>query len=117
MNEKNVINVFEVVGSPLCVSSDDGHLVYEKIEKFFLDKKMVVLSFKNTETIISAFLNAAIGQLYGKFSEDEIRNLLSISDMSNEDLSLLKRVVDNAKIYFKNRESFDKLWDGENAEE
>ena len=41
----------------------------------------------------SAFLNAAIGQLYGKFSEETIRASLGVSDMEQEDLALLKRVV------------------------
>jgi hypothetical protein len=30
--------------------------------------------------------------------------------MSPEDLALLKRVVDNAKLYFKNRKEFDQAW-------
>lgn len=117
MNDKNQINVLAIVGSPLCVSSNDGHLVYEYIEKSFLNNVSVELDFTGTETIISAFLNAAVGQLYEKFTESLIRESLSICGMSNEDLILLKRVVDNAKIYFKNRESFDKAWGSENAEE
>ena len=48
----------------------------------------------------AAFLNAAVGQLYGTFSEKKIRSLLKIEDAEQDDLALLKRVVDNAKLYF-----------------
>lgn len=37
--------------------------------------------------------------------------------MSQEDLGLLKRVVDNAKVYFQNREKLDSAWKGEVGDE
>lgn len=68
----------------------------------------VSLSF-TIETIISAaFLNAAVGQLYGDFAEDRVRELLSVKDMAQEDMALLERVVDNAKEYFRDPERFHK---------
>jgi hypothetical protein len=38
------------------------------------------------------------------FPEELIRKSLRVSDMAPEDLALLKRVVDTAKIYFKDPE-------------
>ena len=55
-----------------------------------------------------AFLNAAIGQLYGIFSEKQIRALLRAQDIEQDDLALLKRVVETAKQYFKDPERFDR---------
>ena len=55
----------------------------------------------------SAFLNAAIGQLYGTFSEGQIRSLLKVEDIEPEDAVLLKRVVETAKLYFQDRQRFD----------
>jgi hypothetical protein len=40
-------------------------------------------------------LTAAIGQLYGTFSEEEIRSLLKVQDMQADDMTLLKRVIDS----------------------
>jgi len=60
--------------------------------------------------VISAFLNAAIGQLYGELPESSIRERLIVSGMEPEDFELLDRVIDNAKIYFENRKSFDDAW-------
>ncbi|MHB8202075.1 MAG: STAS-like domain-containing protein [Desulfomonilaceae bacterium] len=104
MNEIITLPVFEIVGSSLCVASDDGQKVYERIRKAIKQEKSVGLSFMNISSLTSAFLNAAIGQLYGEFSEEEIRAKLTVKDMEPDDLFLLKRVVETAKAYFKDPE-------------
>ena len=58
-------------------------------------------------TLTAAFLNAAIGQLYGRFNEERIRSLLKVEDMQPDDIALLKRVVDTAKLYFKDPVRFE----------
>jgi len=117
MTDEIVVRVFDIVGSPLCVSADDGQAVHDKIAPLLRDNRKVVVSFERVETLISAFLNAAIGQLYGEFTEERIRELLSVRDMTSEDLTMLKRVVDNAKVYFKNRKQFDQAWKEEVGDE
>ena len=107
--KKNVtISVFEIAGSPLCVASDDGQKVYDRISSALKEDRNVTLSFLNVSSVTSAFLNAAIGQLYGTFSEDEIRSKLKAKDMQPDDLALLKRVVDTAKQYFKDPKRFNR---------
>lgn len=108
MSSQIVIMVFEVVGSGLCVSSDDGQKVHDQIAAALREKKMIKVSFLNVESLTSAFLNAAIGQLYGKFSEEIIRASLAVAEMEQEDLALLKRVVETAKEYFSDPERFKK---------
>ncbi|MCY4613239.1 MAG: STAS-like domain-containing protein [Nitrospira sp.] len=103
------ISVFEVVGSPLCVASNDGQRVYERLAAAIQEGRSAVLSFHNVDTLTSAFLNAAIGQLYGKFSENDIRSLVQVEDMAPDDLVLVKRVVDTAKQYFKDPPRFDEV--------
>ena len=110
MTEPISIQVTKLVGGPFAVASADGQLVFNEIYPRLRDGEHVVLSFAGVETIISAFLNAAIGQLYGSLSEAEVRERLKVSDLSAYDLELLKRVVDNAKRYFANRERIDQSW-------
>jgi uncharacterized protein DUF4325 len=108
MKKSITINVFEAVGSPLCVASDDGQRVYDRIASAFKEDKNVTLSFLNVSNLTSAFLNAAIGQLYGTFSEDQVRAKLKVKEMQPDDLALLKRVVDTAKQYFKDPKRFNR---------
>jgi len=101
------LSIFSVVGSPLCVASNDGQKVYERLAAALKEGRSVILSFHNISTLTSAFLNAAVGQLYGEFSEEQIRALLKVQDMQPDDLALLKRVVETAKLYFKDPQKFD----------
>lgn len=116
MNSIINISAKNLVGA-LCVSADDGQRLHDNIAKFLRDDKPVNVSFDGVETLISAFLNAAIGQLYGEFPEPVLRERLAVSGMEPEDFELLERVINNAKIYFENRRSFDAAWKAEGDEE
>jgi len=106
MNKDLTLSILEVVGSPLCVASDDGQKVHDRIAAAMKEGQGVTVSFLNVSSLTSAFLNAAIGQLYGSFSENEIRSKLKVADLEPDDRELLKRVVDTAKEYFKDPERF-----------
>jgi hypothetical protein len=101
------LSLYEIVGTPLCVASDDGQKVYDRLAAALEEGRSITLSFHNITTLTSAFLNAAIGQLYGKFTEEQIRALLKVRDMPPDDMALLKRVVETAKQYFKDPQRFD----------
>ncbi len=103
------LSMFEIVGSPFCVASHDGEKVHKHLDAALIANQDVVLSFHNVTALTTAFLTAAIGELYGTFSEEEVRAQLKVEDMEQDDLALLKRVVDNAKLYFKDPERFDKV--------
>jgi hypothetical protein len=109
MANEITLNIFEIVGSRFCVSPDDGQKVHDQIELALKQGLQVRLSFANVERLISAFLNVAIGQLYGEFPEDVLRNNLSVIHIEKSDLILLKRVIDTAKIYFKNPEMVERI--------
>jgi len=109
MNDSLDLSIYEIVGSPLCVASEDGQKVYDRIESVLREGRTVTASFRNVTSLTSAFLNAAIGQLYGSFSEDEIRAKLRVQDMEPDDRALLKRVVDTAKEYFKDPHRFEQV--------
>lgn len=106
MNKNLTLSIFEIVGSPLCVASDDGLQVHDRITAALKEGQNVTLSFLNVTSLTFVFLNAAIGQLYGSFSEEQIRAKLKVTDLQPDDRALLKRVVDTAKEYFKDPERF-----------
>jgi hypothetical protein len=99
--------VYEIVGSALCVASEDGQRVYDRIAPSLREGRSASLSFRNVTSLTSTFLNAAIGQLYGLLSEKEVRERLRVYDLEPNDLALLERVVDTAKEYFKDPHRFE----------
>lgn len=94
-------SVYQIVGNSICVEADDGKKVSNIVSEFLKNDKPLVLSFLNVEMLTSAFLNTAIGVLYKDFTEEKIKALLKVEDMQPVDVKLLKRVVDNAKLYYK----------------
>lgn len=101
MLNKIAISIYEVVGSTFCVTSDDGQRVYERISKALEQECEVALLFRNVNVLTSAFLNTAIGQLYGKFDWCFLRSKLSVEEIDQGDLKLLKWVIDSAKQYYR----------------
>ena len=110
MTQPITVRVYDIIGGPLCVSTDDGQRLHDKIIPHLKEGTSIVLSFERIDTLISAFLNAAIGQLYGELPEDRIRELLSVRDMAADDVEILKRVVENAIAYFSSPDDFDRAW-------
>lgn len=106
--DKITINVVNVIGDVYGVEAGDGQKVYELIAKAFKEKKKVILSFQNVEMLTTAFLNTAVGQLYKDFSESDIKDNLSVSEISNSGKVALKRVVDTAKLYYKDPEAMQR---------
>lgn len=110
MAESVTVPLYDFVGGSLCVTSTDGERLYERIAPLLRSETPVRLSFERVEIVISAFLNASVGRLYGEFSEDRIRSLLSFAHLSSEDRDMLDRVVENAKAYFSRPEDYERAW-------
>lgn len=106
MSKDITLSLFEIVGSSRCVASDDGQKVHDRIAAALQQGRGVVISFSNVTSLTSAFLNAAIGQLYSSFAAEQIRAKLKVKDIEPDDRALLKRVVDTAKDYFNNTSRF-----------
>lgn len=101
------VNIFEQIGGGAAVSSEDGDNLFNRIIKALENNLKVILNFNNIELITSTFLNAAIGQLYSRYDSPFIRTHLKVENMAKEDLELLKKVVDRAKEYFKNKDKLE----------
>jgi hypothetical protein len=107
MTKKVEIKIADVIGGGSAVATTDGQKVFDQIAAAFRSGNDTVLSFKGITALNTLFLNAAVGQLYGAFKEDEVRAHLSIVDMDKNDVEFLKRVVETAKEYFKDPKRFE----------
>ncbi len=104
------VKITDIVGSPICINPEDGRKVFQVIVKALRAKQKVTVSLRDIEDLTSRFLNSAIGQLYNEFSEEEVKAKLEVANdgPNQDDLALLKRVVERAKEFFKNPEPFEK---------
>ncbi|MCI8805983.1 MAG: STAS-like domain-containing protein [Clostridiales bacterium] len=88
-----------------------GEKIYKKIMRIFKKNEQVTLNFENVETILSAFLNIAIGTLYKDYTSEYLNKNLIIKNVSKDNLFKMKRIFSRAKEYYENREEITNLLD------
>ncbi|MDP4226889.1 MAG: STAS-like domain-containing protein [Bacteroidota bacterium] len=105
------IIIVNAIGDVYGVEAEDGQKVFELIVKSFNESKKVVLSFQNVEILTTAFLNTAVGQLYKDYPEAFIKDNLQVANISESGKVSLKRVVDTAKLYYKDPDALKRSID------
>ncbi|MDP4022045.1 STAS-like domain-containing protein [Methylobacterium sp. NEAU 140] len=79
--------------------------MHDEIFKNISEGKRVFISFSSVTRMTTAFLNAAIGQLYGEFPQEVLRQQLAPPiDADKRQLTQLKLVVDRARAFFSDPE-------------
>ncbi|MCI5620531.1 MAG: STAS-like domain-containing protein [Lachnospiraceae bacterium] len=106
------LNVRECIGTPSAITQEAGDLVYEEICKAIDEEKVIELDFKEIESMISPFLNNAIGKLYGKYSGEIIKEYVKLENLPKEKISTINMVISNAKKYYMDKEGFEKVVKG-----
>lgn len=108
--KKHIVEISKIVDGGICVAADDGKRVYEEIYKALKNGEQVVISFYGITRMTTAFLNAAVGQMYGEFTEEYILSKLAPPiHYEPWHLTRLKLVTDRAKMYFKNPDLFERV--------
>lgn len=103
-----VIKISDIINTTYCVDASDGEKIYELLKKALDEKKKVVLSFDGIKLVITAFLNAAVGKLYGDFSQEFILSHVSNINMTEDFQIIWDKVTEGAPKYYANKEAFDR---------
>ena len=117
MSKETFIRVVDIVGGPICASTDDGQKLYDEIAPLVRKGSNVLLSFDQVKHLIPVFFNAAIGKLYEEFPEARIHQSISFHDLPAGWEEFSRHLMDRAKDYFENREAYDRAWKEEMGEE
>ena len=88
------------------VTPEEGQPISERIHSGIRSGIPVVLDFARMQLITTAFLNVVIGTLYKDFSSEELKKLLSFENLTDGIALRIKRVTDNAKLFYENPEQF-----------
>lgn len=105
---KNII-IREIIKGDIAVSTSDGDLTYNLINGYLKNHKTVTVDFEGISIMTTAFLNAAIGQLYSNptYSDNFLNKYLHLKNVEKEDRILFSEVVKRAKEYFKDKDKFE----------
>lgn len=104
------ILITDVLGKKNLITSDDGHIIKDKIKNSLDKETPVVLDFTGTELVITAFLNSCIGELYGEYDETKIKDLLKLEGVDNDLAMSIKDVKETAKLFYSDSEDITKAF-------
>ena len=90
------------------VTPEEGTPVYESIIQAFREGHNVVLDFSEVTMLTTAFLNVVIGDLYKDYTSEDLKNRLVLVNYSDSTAARIKKVTDNAKLFYKDKESYSK---------
>ncbi|MDZ4768219.1 MAG: STAS-like domain-containing protein [Chloroflexota bacterium] len=95
------IEIHKLVGE-FAITLDDGEKIYAIIHPAMQKGQPVNLDFSGVRIFGSPFMNAAIGHLLQDFQSEELNRLLLIDrdKITPVGLSILRRVIENAKAYY-----------------
>ncbi|MEB3212469.1 MAG: STAS-like domain-containing protein [Leptolyngbyaceae bacterium] len=96
-------NVHDITGE-FATDADSGQTLYERVYPQVKAGKPVELDFEGVHVFASAFFNFAVGQLLSDLSTEHLNTYLSVQNLSPDGHSVLKRVIDNAKQYYGDRQ-------------
>eukprot|EP01012_Entosiphon_sulcatum_P027045 TRINITY_DN32596_c0_g1_i1.p1 TRINITY_DN32596_c0_g1~~TRINITY_DN32596_c0_g1_i1.p1 ORF type:complete len:133 (-),score=10.56 TRINITY_DN32596_c0_g1_i1:249-620(-) len=88
------------IRSPFCVANADGVMIHSMIVESVERGEQVSLSFEGVSRLTTAFLNAAIGQLYDEYDEATVGRLLHVVNTTENHDMKIKKTIDNAKRFF-----------------
>ena len=100
------IVIKSLINSDTAVSTDDGDLIYQRINDLLSKNQIVEIDFEGISIMTTAFLNAAIGQLYSNYVSEKLNDNLQLINVADDDKILFKKVITRAKEYFSDRDDF-----------
>lgn len=94
------IPVTDVIGKKSCLLHADAKKVFSRIHRAFKKKQPVEVSFRGADMVTLSFMETAIGSLYKKYDEKEIRPLVKINDLDKSGKASLAYALQISKLYF-----------------
>ncbi len=105
----NII-VLEIIGDR-ATDMKQGDQIYNLIKESFDKGKKVELDFAGMITVLSTFLNNAIGTLYKDYTSDFLNANLKIVNLNEDDMFILRRVIKRAKDFYSHEIELTKVLD------
>ncbi len=97
------IQVMDLFG-PICVDSEAGAKLRDQIHGALDRGETVCLDFSGVTTLVSAFLNTAVGCLYAFFGKDDLDRRLLWKGLDPTDEGVMRVVQRNAIRFYSAEE-------------
>lgn len=93
------------------ITSEEGESIYKLIVDALSKEDDVLLNFEGITFLTTAFLNVVIGALYKDYTSEQLQLKLHIENINAETAARIKKVTDNAKLFYNNEDKFNETVD------
>ncbi len=90
----------DIVGGEEAITWEDGQALYDRIRPELEAGREVELDFEGVAVVAAPFLNAAIGQLLAKFSQEDLEQKVHIQNFNPAGMGLVRSVIEHATRYY-----------------
>lgn len=84
-----------------CITAEQGHRLFEEIQPRLLAGEVVTVDLSGVKTLLSLFLNNAVGPLFKHFDKQQLSLLLKFENPSDSQRLTLDLVLKNAESYHR----------------
>ncbi len=106
--EQHIIKLSERVTESKGITPDEAAPILEEELAHFQTGDTVVLDFQGIDMMTTAFLNVLIGNLYRKYTSEQLKAMLSFRNCDKMTMLRIKKVTDTAKLFYTDQQSFSK---------
>lgn len=93
------------------ITSEEGEPIYNMIVDKLSKDEDVTLDFEEVTFLTTAFLNVVIGALYKDYTSEQLQAKLHIENINGETVARIKKVTDNAKLFYSDETKFNETVD------
>lgn len=104
------IRIVDYVGDR-ATDMKQGDEIYNLIIAGFSKNEIVDIDFSGMTTILSTFLNNAIGKLYKDYDSEFLNKNLKIQNLNDDDMFILRKVAKRAKEFYANQKIITSVLD------
>ncbi|MED5921420.1 STAS-like domain-containing protein [Streptococcus anginosus] len=93
------LNIHDIIQSNSAILADTGEIVFQTIKKNIENNESVTLDFSGINTLTTAFLNLAIGQLFDLKPSETLVKMVKIKrdSLSDSHFQKIALVLSNSK--------------------
>ncbi len=96
----DIIKIKDVCGE-FCIDENDIQNLNNLIYQNLIDKKEIILDFTDVDTVLSAFFNGLLSELFKTFKYNEIQNFVKFSKNTSPSINdKFNKSLENAKKFF-----------------
>jgi len=85
-----------------CITAEQGQKLLDEIQPRLLAGEIVTIDLAGVKTLLSLFLNNAVGPLFRHFNLQQLYRLLKFENPSDSQRLTLDLVLKNAESYHRN---------------